>query len=280
MNGVSYVIGHGKFDLNLDKTVNLLHRKLMIVNMCARFIKPKSKNDDGKKLLKEDFHVYITVPPIMYEAMSDKMPNLLVGDYKVKQNGREKQINIKKVTVVPETYLVLGNHNKTDKYKNKTLIILDIGGLTSNLVKVTNGMFAFDDETYITIDAGMYNIDQKIASLFMSKGYPLDVLEVKLARDSGELIDESGKVNLWDKYAEDIQEIYNDHFENLITAMRSKKWNFRTAEFLVTGGGGFTLFDTAKTFFAKAELSEDFLFDNIRGLEDAMDDEEEDEEVV
>lgn len=280
--GTEYVVGAGLPSIGFDKTEHDLYLKLFIVNMLSRLTKNHG-----------NYHVFVTAPPIAFANQESAVPEILRGKYNVIHNNKPKTIEIKEVTVVPETFLVILNHNKTDKYKNKTLIIIDIGGYTTNAVRIVNGSFLGDD--YATISKGMYHIDHKIAEFFTSMYPSLNMKDESVSsyRRNGEILSDKYKDagNLWEKHIEDIENIYKEHIMELLIEIQKKDWEYDTCEFLVTGGGGEVLFDIIHdNFFFKAELSDDCLFDNQKGLEalvemhkqmqedDEDDDEEEDDE--
>jgi pantothenate kinase type III len=246
VNGEKYTIGVGKVNIDMDKTNNEF-TKIFVLNMLGRFTGDK-----------EIFKVVLSSPPLVYSRHKEVLPEYLEGRYEVIHNGRKKEITIEAVKVYPETIAAyLANR---DKFKGKNVIVIDIGGLTTNAVLIRNGMFTGDD--IITIKHGMYHLDFKISQYLLSinleSGFNCEPEDVQYFRDTKDEILEDEKVI----------DIYREFIDDILEKMDNKNWNYNKFEILITGGGGKNLFDYIKGFsLPKSVLSNDPVYDNLKGLE-------------
>lgn len=240
----SYIIGIGKPNLDLDKTGSEFTR-IFILNMLGRFV----GND------KETFKVAISSPPGVYKAQKEILPEYLIGEYDVVHNKKPKKIIIDDVKIYPETvcaYIA----NKPEQYKGKRVIVIDIGGLTTNVVQIKDNAFTKDD--VFTIEKGMYNLDCKICDCLKGKHRKCNVDDIQFFRDNKDVaLDEN-----------DVLDIYREHIDEIEEAMDYHNFNYENYDMLITGGGGKILYDfMQQKFFPKSKLSYDPLFDNLKGLE-------------
>lgn len=242
-----YVVGVGKPNMSMDKSNNEF-TKIFVLNMLSRFTQDK-----------EVFKIVLSAPPLVYSKQKDTLPEYLISDnYEVVHNGRKKIISIDDVKVYPETiaaYLV----NK-DMLKGKNVIVLDVGGLTTNGVLIRNNNFTKDD--VFTIRHGMYHLDFDVSQYLMSNnledGFNCEAEDVQYFRDNKDIILDCEGVN----------NIYMAFIDKIVEKMDDKNWNYLKFEVLVTGGGGKVLFDTIqKIALPQAKLSIDPLYDNLKGLE-------------
>jgi hypothetical protein len=208
---------------------------------------------------RESFKIVISSPPGVYQMQKEVLPDYLVGEYDVVHNGKSKKIIIEGVKVYPEAICAY-MANKPEQYKGKRVIVMDIGGLTTNVVQIKDNSFTKDDT--FTFEKGMYNLDCKIAdylrSCHVENGFRCDVDDVQYFRDNKDLMLEE----------EEVVDIYREHIDSIVEMMDFHGFNYSNYEILITGGGGKTLFDFIQgNFFPKARLSNDPIFDNLKGLE-------------
>jgi len=244
----SYIIGEGDFCIDNDKTSNE-NNKILILNMLAKFI------DSDKE--KETFNVYLCTPPSLYKNQSEALPSYLKGTYKIVANDKPIEITINNVQVFPESFIIYLNYQ--EKYKNKNLIIFDIGGHTTNIVLIKKGVFTNED--YITIGNGMYHIDDKICQYLNGKHLDttFNIDDIQYLRDIGD--------NLLTAEEPELFKIYDDYVSELVNAMQLKQWNIKYYEKLCTGGGSKILYENMENVFDRIELSIEPLFDNVKALE-------------
>jgi plasmid segregation protein ParM len=256
LDDVSYIIGAGKPNFNMDKTT-LEHTKVLTLNMLARFVENK----------KESFQILLSSPPIVFNEQSEKLPQYLKGTYKITWNKKPLEITIDEVYVLPETFIVYNVNNDNKKYSDKIVLIIDVGGFTTNICKVTLGNFK-DESDYHTIQHGMYHLDTEISQYLNSKHSELNCHESEMFiyRKTG-LTSSITNTNILEIEEENINDICNAFIDDIIDACIKKGWNVHAHEILVTGGGGATLYPLIKKKLPKAELSHNPIFDNLNGLE-------------
>lgn len=251
-NGKVYAIGDGNAVTDKDKTKNIA-TKLFVLNMLA-----KNMNSVDS----EHFHVFLTAPPMTFAAQKDSLPEYLKGSYRIKHNGIQKDINIDAVTVYPETitaYLA----NNPSKFK-RPVIVIDIGGLTSNIVYINNG--AYSKETIISFVNGMYNVESEVCDYLNDKYWDLnlDTTNVHEFLQKGIRLGDSNE-NIIDKEHDGIDAIYSKFVSKIANRIVMKNWSPNMCDILVTGGGGKLLLNTIKKWYSHAKLSNDPIFDNLNG---------------
>ena len=125
---------------------------------------------------------------------------------------RNKKIIIEDVMVLPEGYVIY--FKLGEKYKTSSIVIIDIGGRTTNLVAMVNG----EPKVLKTLKIGALDFYAKIRELHADKEYNLEDIE--------RLIKE-GKIVVTDKqiaqFANDIlnqikQHIKLEHYEHVLFA--------------------------------------------------------------
>lgn len=125
---------------------------------------------------------------------------------------RSKKIIIEDVMVLPEGYVIY--FKLGEKYKTSSIVIIDIGGRTTNLVAMVNG----EPKVLKTLKIGALDFYAKIRELHADKEYNLEDIE--------RLIEE-GKIIVTDKqiaqFANDIlnqikQHIKLEHYEHVLFA--------------------------------------------------------------
>lgn len=125
---------------------------------------------------------------------------------------RNKKIIIEDVMVLPEGYVIY--FKLGEKYKTSSIVIIDIGGRTTNLVAMVNG----EPKVLKTLKIGALDFYAKIRELHADKEYNLEDIE--------RLIKE-GKILVTDKqiaqFANDIlnqikQHIKLEHYEHVLFA--------------------------------------------------------------
>lgn len=252
VDGKAYIIGDGIYDINKDKTVTEA-TKLFVLNMLCKHMELKST---------EHFKVLLTAPPMTYASQKDKLPQYLKGSYKVQYNGKIKDIFIDNVTVYPETIMAYLANNPAQF--TRPVLVIDIGGLTTNMVLIKNGNY--NQDSIVSFSNGMYHVEEEVCEFLNSK-YMLDL-------DSSDMNDFMtqgiylGKenTNIIEAEKDAIENIFNKAVAQIVKKVTIKRWNPKTCVVLVTGGGGKTLFPTIQKFFDTAQLGANPIFDNLNGL--------------
>lgn len=250
----TYLIGAGTPNTSLDKTSSE-DTKILILNMLSRFMKEATK---------ENFKIVLTAPPLVYESQKEELSEYLAGNYKLIHNDILKEINIETIKIFPETFCAF-LANEPNKYENKILLLVDIGGYTTNICKITNGNFTSSD--YITVQKGMYFLDNEITKLINSK-YHQNIQDEDMIyyRQDGLYIDDDNENLLVTEHV-NIEDIYLQFLSEIMEKCREKSWSVKAYNSIILGGGGLTLFNIIKNnFLPKAKLSNDPIFDNLNGL--------------
>lgn len=248
-DGVKYIVGTGEAALDFNKTKSISN-KIFVLTALAKMIK---KEKEGI------FNILITTPPLAYDTQSELLPEYLKGNYEVVYKDEVKNILINEVQVVPETfitYLV----NDAEYLKTKMTVIIDIGGRTTNICRLTDNTFVADEDT-ISFNEGMYNIDLNIAKealIRLEKSYDGDFIDLlRKNNDAG-----------WKEIHPIAEEVYKEHVKKIIDMITKNNWIVdENCEILLCGGGSIHLEKQLKEAFPNARLSNNPLYDNLYGLE-------------
>lgn len=252
LDNKAYVVGDGVCDINKDKTMSQA-TKLFVLNMLCKHMDLKSS---------EHFKVLLTAPPMTYVSQKDRLPQYLKGSYRVQYNGKFKDIFIDDVTVYPETIMAYLANNPAQF--SRPVLVVDIGGLTTNMVLIKNGNY--NKDSIVSFSNGMYHVEEEICEFLNSK-YMLD-LESSDIHDFMKQGLYFGKecTNIIEVEKEEINNIFNKAVSQIAQKAAIKRWNPNTCVVLVTGGGGVALFETIKNYFDTAQLGNNPVFDNLNGL--------------
>jgi hypothetical protein len=211
-------------------------------------------------MLKLDCILYLTVPPMIFEHQAEFLPSYLMGEYDVIHNSLQKHIVIREVQVIPESFLIMLS-NDPSRFEGKELFIFDFGGMTSNICRIVNLGFSVTSDYYVTLQKGMYHIDVQIAEILRNnQKIRCDYSNIDIYRNNGN--------NLLDSVSEEVESIYCNHIEELVTLGNIQGWDIEHGDILVSGGGAKHLFGCLQEYyFDHAQLSKDILFDNVNGLD-------------
>jgi hypothetical protein len=251
----AYNIGVGEPNLKMDKT-QTEETKVLVLNMLCRIMNTN----------KESFKLVLCCPPLAYDTQSTDLPMYLRGRYTLTWNGKIREITIEDVVVLPETFVVFNVNNDNGKYDNAILLIIDIGGFTTNICKITYGNFTADD--FITIQHGMYHLNSAISQYLNGQYKQLNTKpdEIDGYRKNGLYIDELEE-NIFKLEKDSIDTICCEFIDTIINRCVDKGWDIASYKKLLTGGGGLILHPLIKeVYYKSAELSKDPIFDNYNGL--------------
>lgn len=252
-DGKTYSIGDGVPVIAKDKTENIA-TKLFVLNMLCKHMDNTNS---------EHFKVYLTAPPMTYSAQKDALPQYLLGSYKVTYNGKPKDIYIDSVTVYPETIMAYLANNPS-RFKRPVLVI-DIGGLTTNVAYIKNGIC--NKDSIVSFTNGMYHIENAVCDFLNDKYWSLELDSSQMCEflQNGIYIGD-GTENIIETQKDKINEIFSQFVEKIHRKITLKKWSPDMCDILVTGGGGKLLFESIKNFYSHATLSKDPIFDNLNGM--------------
>lgn len=251
-------VGFGEPNLTMDKT-GTEDTKVLILNMLCRLMKGN----------KESFKLVLSAPPLAYEDQATNLPMYLRGKYDIVWNDEPKEITIEDAVVLPETFMVFKANNKNGKYNDRIVYIFDIGGFTTNVVRIEMGDFSTDD--FITLEHGMWNLDFEISQFLSSKitgnkTFRCEAKDIPYYRKNGLHLNGKNE-DYMEIYKNEIDNIYIKFINHIIQKCTEKGWTIDTYDKLITGGGGMLLYPLIKeVFYEDAELSDDPIFDNLKGL--------------
>lgn len=264
LDNESYIVGRGEPSVSTDKTSNNV-TKLCVLNMICRQLKDTDDNVDRGG----DFNLYVTSPPIVYAKQKKELPNYLKGEYKIKYKGQERIINIKNVLVFPETILAQLSL-RVNQQMCDDVIIIDIGGVTTTVARFVDGNCGEND--ILSIPYGMHNVNNDVINAlqndYSSTGILYNIKDMTKFLTQGVTIPNTS-INILEAAKKEISEVYTSLLNKIDKKMQLSQWG-STSDYQVvmTGGGSIILYDIAKEkFFKNAILSNNPLFDNLKGLE-------------
>lgn len=248
-NGESYLVGEGATLTNIeyDKTSNELHK------ICTFTALSRLSNCIGT-----EFNIVAGYPLNMYLNGVEEFEEYLKTDgyQEITYQGETKLFNINHVTIFPQCAGAI--YNKPEKYKNRVVAILDIGGLTSigcifdnlNLIR----------ETSFTENLGGIILQNKIKKALDTRfGLNIKEYEIPSIIKIGLKKDTALSVKL-------INEVLHNHVEELRKTMRSNGWNIENLDIMLIGGTSILLQKQLSMMIPYCELAEDPVNENVKGL--------------
>ena len=248
-NNQLFIIGEGNYDTNLNKTkrVNLLPMMCLALGLST----------------KEQFVRVVTGLPIgQYKTQKEDLLKI-IEDNKIlefKLNGEKRELYISDAAVFPEgvaTYYSL-EYEKRKKLSTKELIVLDIGGRTTDIALLKAGKKRSVTKS-ASLDVGMLNIYTDLINEINST-YTLG-LEIENAED---IIKNGLEIDGEKKDISFLKPIIKRNIEKVFKELNIS-YPARTAPILVTGGGGATFFNSIKKRYPNSELVDNNLFSNAIG---------------
>ncbi len=235
-----YEIGSGSRDVQ-SRSQNATHL------ICTKYdILRHSNNHDVLNLM-------TTLPAKYYlnKEYREHYKSLLKRGISAEINGRTKSVDIYDTEIYMEgaaAYLV---YKKV--LKDYIVGLIDIGGDTINGMVFANGKL--QKETITTLDLGTIKIEREIIDTLNTKfsGWNVQDYELKNIFQDDELKGIVGS-------------ICNRYVDELRKRLLEKKWNLERSLIFATGGGSNLLEPYIKQNFKKVIISENGVFDNVRGL--------------
>ena len=242
INGINYTLNEGEFSTDWDKSC----KENTLILLYAAI--SKSTND----LINQ---IVLGLPVQQYKQKRDKLISLVENNRCANVNG--KSILITDVSVAPEGagsyYSVSAKFQ--DKIKGKQLIIVDIGGRTTDIILMNNGKI----EDVKTVAVGMLNIYSEITDYVNTKytqSFKLEEGENIL--DNGLFIDGEYKDISF------VKPILINSFNSIYKELQLK-YNLRKGYVYLTGGGGIKLQQPFKNRLKNLIVADSY-FDNAMGF--------------
>lgn len=244
-----YTIGEGEYDTTLDKT----KKEFFLPCLCL-----------GLALSTEENFVRTVVglPLNQYKSNKEELLNIIENNkiLEFKLNGEDRTIYITEVEVFPEgiaTYYSL-NMEKRNKLKERDIIILDIGGRTTDIALLKSGIKRSVIKL-TSLECGMINVYHDIISNINAE-YTLG-LEIE---DAEKIIKNGLEIDGEKQDLTFVKQIIKNNIDKVFKELNIN-YPTRTSPILVTGGGGEAFFKSIKKRFPTAELVENNILSNALG---------------
>lgn len=245
--GKEMQIGEGEFSTDWNKSEKEVTLPLLFTALA------RSSKEDF-------FQVVLGLPIQQYKGNKEKFKKYIEENRgkTIIYKGARREIIISDVIIAPEGAAAYYNLSSSQKIKigNKPLIIIDIGGRTTDICLFVGGKI----KKVWTVAVGMLNIYQDIINYINTKFTE----EFKL--EDGEDILKNG-LFLRGKYQDNsfIKPILQKHFNSIY---KDLQLNFNTSKgyVLLTGGGSITLQNAFKNRLENLMISDDPIFDNAKGF--------------
>lgn len=244
-----YLVGEGATMTNVeyDKTSNELHK------ICTYAALASISNYIGT-----EFNIVVGYPLNIYSANKDIFAEYLkTSDYiETELNSEIRVFKINDCLVFPQGAGAL--YVDPDKYKNRVIAILDIGGLTvngcifENLNLIRGSIF--------TENLGTIILQNKVKKA-LDKRFSLNIQDYELP-----CLIKNGYKQEKDESKKIIDGVLSGHVEEIKKIMRVNNWNIENLDILLIGGGSLLMESYLKKIFPLSLVSGDPVNDNAQGF--------------
>lgn len=251
--GKHYLLGEGARYVDYEINKHKLQHKLAIYTACAKLL----ENDKS-----DPFNLIVLSPLSMYvnQQAREEFRQFILNNNRAEfgLNGEHINLQINDVTIFAEACGV--PISNPDKFKNKTVGLLDIGGLN------VNGMIFKDMKpvkgTHFTENLGSLIIMEKIRKELNKEIDGANIQEYQMdyiLREGYYLGNETISREI-------INSLLADHFKEILQVVKASNWDTKGLDIVVAGGGSLDLgLDNIKLHIPQAQMSNDPLWDNCRG---------------
>lgn len=250
VEGRTYIIGEGEYDTVLDKT----KKENFIPMLCLTL---------GLSTKEQAVRVVAGLPINQYKSRSKSKLESTIQDNKIlsfKLNGIERNIIIENFFITAEgiaTYYSLPIEKRME-LQNKDLIILDIGGRTSDIALLKAGKKRTIGES-TSLEVGMINIYKDVINEVNSRyTLGLDIEDAEFILKHGLEVDGEKQDTVF------IKEILLNNIKKVFKEL-NVSYPVRTSPILVTGGGGEAFFKAIKRRYETAQMVTNHMFSNAMG---------------
>ena len=225
LNGERYIVGSGKHDLKLDKSTS------KVQEACVKYAMERYGQQGGKPVdtIVSAIPIDVYLQPEARKAYED-----LLNKY------------AKDVKITMETKIATVNNR--DYYKGKTVILVDIGGLTANSMVLVDGRL--EEGTAISTQCG---------TLIFNQALKKHIEQTQLVKVTDAEID-----------IEDISnypQIVENHIELLKEEFRKQGYpNRSTVHHRFIGGGALKFKSFLEKSFPNCFIPEDAEWENAKGI--------------
>lgn len=249
----SYIVGDGATQDNIDydKTQNELAK------ICTYTALSKISNCVGT-----NFNLMVGYPLKLYSTNKEIFADYLKTDGFIdcEINSEKKVFNVSNVIVLPQGAGAL--YSDVNRFKNKIIAILDIGGLTvngcifDNLNLIRNTIFTEDLGIFILYNEIKKALDSQFGINIQEYEIP-DIVRYGLKMNNGKYKNESLIT---------VNEVMQKHVEDIKKICKKNKWNIGNLEILLIGGGSLVLKNQLLNQIPYSSLTENPLNDNVKGF--------------
>jgi actin-like ATPase involved in cell morphogenesis len=197
-------------------------------------------------------NIVIGMPPELFESeLKEKVEKKLntIGLKNITVNGINKTIRILKASVFEESAIVFRN---TKDYKNKRVLVIDLGGGTTDISQFKN----LELEKSTTTKYGMLSLYENMKKAINTKHLAKLTSEDMIDLVNKDFATIHGK-------AKDIsftKDIIQDHVMQIYNEVQN--FDYDNSEVLIIGGGALPLSDYIKKLLPYAEIPADSQFAN------------------
>lgn len=252
-NDKYYLIGDGARYVDYDTTKHKLQHKLSTYILCNELL----KRTDNR-----DVFLIVLSPLSMYsnEQTREKFKYFIFNNGKVKfqLNNNDVRINIKDVTILGEVCTI--PFNNIELFQNKTVGVLDIGGLNVNGLIIKN--MSPVKGTEFTINAGSLIVMEKIRKELNKEISGANIQEYQM-----DTIVKQGYYLGDKKHSQQIiSSILKNHFKDILQVAKANNWDTKGLNIVCTGGGSIDLgIKNIQMYIPQAKLSSNPVWDNCIG---------------
>ncbi|MFL0167628.1 hypothetical protein [Candidatus Clostridium helianthi] len=246
----SYIIGEGEYDTILDKT----KKENFLPMLCAAL---------GMSTKEQVVRVVAGLPINQYKSKAKEKLEQIIQDNRMlnfKLNGIERHIIIENFAVTAEgiaTYYSLPVEQRKE-LKDKDIILLDIGGRTSDIALIKAGKKRTIGES-TSLEIGMINIYKDIINEVNSRyTLGLDIEDAEYILKHGLEVDGIKQETRF------IKDILLNNIKKVFKEL-NVCYPVRTSPILVTGGGGEAFFKAIYRRYPTAKMVDNHMFSNAIG---------------
>lgn len=250
-DGRMYLIGDGARYIDYDTTKHKLQHKLAVYTACGKLLKQSGSAN-----------LVVLSPLSMYsnKQVREEYRQFILNDGKAsfELDNENIQLVINDVVIFGET-CGIPFANPT-MFKNKTVGILDIGGLNVNGLIVKN--MAPIKGTEFTINAGSLILMEKIRKALNKEIKGANIQEYQM--DS--ILKQGFYLGEGNYSKEVIQAILAEHFKEILQTTKANNWDIKGLDVVATGGGSLDItLENIKEHIPQATLSSNPVWDNCIG---------------
>lgn len=226
-NNKHYLIGDGARHIDYDLTKHKLQHKLAVYTACGSLLPDYA----------EPVNLVVLSPMSMYtnRQAREEFRNFILNDGSVgfELNGKEVNLKINDVTIFAEACGI--PLNNVSLFKDKTVGVLDIGGLNVNGVIFKN--MKPIKGTEFTINAGSLIAMEKVRKEINKEIKGANIQEYQM-----DGIIKQGYYNGDVETSEEIvQQILSEHFRDIIQTAKATNWDIKGLDIVLAGGGSLDL---------------------------------------